>query len=373
MNIAFHSVANDAWMAGTTTQDMLFRALRSLGHLSPTILLTLWDNQPEEAAAAWRRLAHDVVHLPSKPDPGWSITAFLRQRHVDLFFSLPNETALRVELPRLLWIYDFQHVRFPEHFAPEDVERRNRLFLENARTASRILVKSRAILRDFEAFAPALSDKVRVVPFVPHIPEEAFLIDPREIAARYRLPTKFCFLPNQFLPHKNHAVVLDALSILRQRGVDAVVACTGHHAGERATACFNELLAQRDRLGLAAQFLVLDPIPRAEFFGLMRQSVCVLNPSRFEGFGLSVAEARWIGKRVIVSDLPVLQEHEHPGAMYFDPDSADDLADRLARVWTECDAGPDVEAEANVRQTHPHAQLRFAHHFLRVAEEAVAG
>jgi len=47
-----------------------------------------------------------------------------------------------------------------------------------------------------------------------------------------------------------------------------------------------------------------------------------LNPSRFEGFGMSVAESKSLGKRVLASDLGLLREQAAPGAVYFDPADA---------------------------------------------------
>ena len=240
-------------------------------------------------------------------------------------------------------------------------------------TVRRIIVKSKTTLRDFQTFAPTLSGKVRVVPFVPHVPNDIYQRDPRKAILHYHLPERFFFLPNQFLKHKNHAVVLTAISILKRRGLNVSVVCTGTHQDGRTSNCFGELLARRAEQGLDQQFIVLDHVPRLSFFELMRQSLCVLNPTLFEGFGLSMAEARWVGKRVLVSDLPVLREHGHPNATYFDPHNADELADKLALIWNQERGGPDIKAEADSRQTYSHAQLNFAQHFMRVAEEAVAG
>ena len=47
-------------------------------------------------------------------------------------------------------------------------------------------------------------------------------------------------------------------------------------------------------------------------YALIRQSLCVLNPSLFEGLGLSVAESKSIGKRVLAADLPPLREQAAP-------------------------------------------------------------
>lgn len=369
MNIAFHSMGNDQWMAGITTLEMLFQALRALGPEAPRIALTAWDNQPADSLAAWQGLADEIIRLPAKPAPDFSMTALLEQHSIHLFFSMPIQTALSIHLPRLLWIFDFQHRHFPALFPAEEVARRDRLFAENARTARRILVKSQAIASDLQTFLPAEASKVRVVPFVPSIPPGPYDRAPGEQLQAHGLPDKFFFLPNQFLAHKNHRVVLQALAILKARGVPAVVVCTGQQEG--SSSCFAPLMAECAQRGLTGHFLPLGLVPRPDYFALIRQSIAVLNPTLFEGFGLSVAEALHIGKRVLVSDLPVLREHQHPAADYFDPSRPEDLADKMAAIWEREEGGPSTRLEEEARRRYPIRQQQFARDFMRVAEECL--
>jgi len=85
----------------------------------------------------------------------------------------------------------------------------------------------------------------------------------------------------------------------------------------------------------------------------MRQSVCVLNPSLFEGFGLSVDEANCLGKRVLLSDLPVFREQAHPDAAYFEPTRLSELVEKMAETWRLADAGPDADKEKRARRNPP--------------------
>ncbi len=55
-------------------------------------------------------------------------------------------------------------------------------------------------------------------------------------------------------------------------------------------------------------------------------------PSLFEGFGLPPLEAVSLGCPVILSDIPVLREIFGEAGLYFDPYSADDLAENILKV-----------------------------------------
>ncbi|MDQ4147098.1 MAG: glycosyltransferase, partial [Pseudomonadota bacterium] len=117
--------------------------------------------------------------------------------------------------------------------------------------------------------------------------------------------------------------------------------------------------------------LYLGMLPREHVLLLRRQSICVLNPSLFEGWGLSVAEAQAVGKRVLVSDIPPHREQDPPGALYFDPADHEALARRMAQIWYEAAPGPDVALEAAARASHQPALRAYGEAFLAVVREAV--
>ncbi len=371
MKIAFHSMVSQSWTAGLTALELFFHALRRLAGEAPAIALTVWENSVCRPPADWNNLIDDMILLPACSGESGDLTALLQSRSVDVFFSLPISTALRISLPRIVWLYDFQHRHFPELFSAEEIARRDRLFLENARSAKIALLTAEAVAHDFKVFAPELAGKIRVLPFVPHIPEQVYREDPRADLARLHLPEKFFFLPNQFYRHKNHAVVLDALRLLRERGRSVTVVCTGNMPAPEKTPFFRGLMDQRARYGLEKNFIMLGLAPRDVFFRLMRQSVCVLNPTFFEGFGLSLAESRFVGKRALVADLPVLREQGHPSAEFFNPADAGELADKMAHIWEDGLPGVIPAQENAARKSHLAEQERFARGLLETIKAAL--
>ena len=102
---------------------------------------------------------------------------------------------------------------------------------------------------------------------------------------------------------------------------------------------------------------------------LMRQAICVLNPSLFEGFGLTVDEARSLGKRVLLSDIAAHREQDPQKATYFDPYDSEDLAERLGLIWREVEPGPDIELELEARQSLAKRIHLCAESFMSVASE----
>ena len=61
----------------------------------------------------------------------------------------------------------------------------------------------------------------------------------------------------------------------------------------------------------------------------------MIYPSFYEGFGAPVLEALWSQLPVITSNVSCLPEVGGPGAYCVDPNSAEDLAEAIQRVYTD--------------------------------------
>ena len=324
MNIALHMMGSDDWPAGRVVLELMFRALRAAE--ADRTFLTAWQNQPSFAYAELAALADEIVSIPGGDGNRHRLTETLKNAGVEVFFSLPTPTALHIELPEVIWPYDFQHIHFPGNFPPAERHRRSALFLANFHKANRILLYSEAVFHDLAAFAPQCASKGRIIRFVPSLPEYAWL-NAGDLTA-FNLPTPFFYLPNSLQPHKNHGIVIDALALLAKRGIKTCVVCTGAESPEHDT---SELRARVDAAQLGDSFRFLGHVPRSSVFALMRNCTALINPSLFEGFGLGIAEAGYLGTPLILSRIPALEEHRFPGTSYFDPQSASELAQSIEK------------------------------------------
>lgn len=113
-------------------------------------------------------------------------------------------------------------------------------------------------------------------------------------------------------------------------------------------------------------------IPRDHVFQLMCQSVCVLNPSLFEGFGLSVDGARSVGKRLLLSDMPAHREQRAPRSVFFDPRNTDQLAEELGKIWRDTCPGIHLELELEARKSLPERLAACAESFIAVIREVAS-
>lgn len=271
----------------------------------------------------------------------------------------------------LNWIPDFQHLHLPNMFDRAELKARNRGYSRAIRLSTRTVLSSEDALRDFRRFAPGAATKARVMRFVANIPQGLFESNPLEVVSRHRLPAKFFFLPNQFWRHKNHEIVFEALQILRAKDIRPVVVCTGKAVDPRNPTYYSQLLDRIRVWRVEDQVKFLGLVPHDDVYQLLRQSVCLINPSLFEGWSTSVEEAKSVGKGAILSDLQVHREQNSPEAEFFKPTDSAALAELMRKKWCGNQSGPDWELEARAREELPRRMKNFAESFCEIAEEAV--
>jgi glycosyltransferase involved in cell wall biosynthesis len=98
-------------------------------------------------------------------------------------------------------------------------ESRDILFQTIVRAAQLILVFSDTTRCGFVEFLPAGADKVRVAPLASMLWSASLEENPEITPSKYHIPPRFVLLVNQFSPRNNQAILLPALSILKQSGL----------------------------------------------------------------------------------------------------------------------------------------------------------
>ena len=127
---------------------------------------------------------------------------------------------------------------------------------------------------------------------------------------------------SRLVPHKNHAIILQAAARISGRPLVRVL-------GEGPEAANLRRLAESlgVRLDLPGVWASDEAIHAA-----YREASVLVCPSRFEGFGLTPLEGLAMGLPVIASDIPPHREFLGDAVRYFPPDDAAALAGELERL-----------------------------------------
>lgn len=292
---------------------------------------------------------------------------YLRKQKIDVL-SHYNGFIRGGKIKYLAWIPDFQHFHLPYFFTARQKYARTRLYKHVSQSADALILSSEAAKWDLQTFLKPASVPVFVLPFFSSIQTEANHITEAQIRTKFNLPLQWFYLPNQFWAHKNHGIVIDALNLLKKQGVHPTIVCTGTTADHRSPHYFGQIQKKIADYHLQDQFIILGLIPYAEVAALAKYSLAMINPSFFEGWSTSVEEAKSLGKRIILSHLPVHLEQAPQKAHYFDPKNAKELAEIMLQVIkidqdkTESENGFSQE---NILQ----ARKAFATNYLKIISQ----
>jgi glycosyltransferase involved in cell wall biosynthesis len=171
----------------------------------------------------------------------------------------------------------------------------------------------------------------------------------------------------RYSKQKDHASLLQALALLRERGLRPSLHLAG--GGKALHRRPLEQLAQRLGLGEQVRFLgVIDTVPQL----LMSQQICVLS-TRYEGMPLALIEGMAAGCAVIGSQVPGVQELIRDGedGCLVEPGSAQALADAIEALLRDPEAASALAARGRARAlaefSRERMQSRYAELFLELA------
>jgi glycosyltransferase involved in cell wall biosynthesis len=341
LRLAFNYIPRSLWAGGHNYQRNLFAALNRHrpGEFLPVVFAGITEDADDLTAfatipnvtivqdQAFNRRANRLAGTPSLLLDRSAATVFKRL-DIDVVIESARFFGFRLPYPVVAWFPDVQHRRLPELFSRFSRWRREvgfRLQIASGRT---IMLGSESARRDCQVYYPGIGKRASVVRFATRPADESLAAEPAEVIRHYGLPDKFFYLPNQFWPHKNHQVVIDALTIVAERGVELVIAASGSK-NDRDPGYFDNITRQVAAHGQAGSFRYLGMIPMPHVYALLRSSVALVNPSRFEGWSTPVEEAKSFGVPMILSDIDVHREQTSGGARYFNTDDPAALAEHL--------------------------------------------
>jgi len=405
MKIALLNVADETWMGGVYYVVNLARALLRCANNDGERLLIVGSEAmlqkhyqefrghvdflvfPSSRAKSllWK-FAYSVTHLPAVLSSKLSgdhkvsiqyrdhltprLGRMLPARDVAVVFPGSYSLGSDFDVPWIGWIFDFQHHYYRQFFSDEECRSRDETFARIGRESRLVVVSSQQAMKDFQRFLPDFSHKARVLKFRSVLPQGWDGLDPALTARELGLPDRFLMIPNQFFVHKNHRTAFEAVLILRDRGFDIHVVCTGAVFDFRGSQHVEDLRSYMKTNLLESRIHVLGLLPRLRQIALMRMAMAVIQPSLFEGWSTVVEDCRTLGKKVFLSDIPVHREQNPPHASYFDPLDSEMLAMQIADRWEELETGPCIRDEIEAMQTQQTLIGNYATDFLSISAEA---
>jgi glycosyltransferase involved in cell wall biosynthesis len=237
------------------------------------------------------------------------------------------------DVPSIYQPWDLQHLHLPGFFTPRERLGREVIFRALCDQARVVATPSMWVKRDVETHLGVPPDKVAVVPAAPVLTAYASPTGDEVKATAHRLDLRsdFLFYPAQTWPHKNHLRLVEAISLLRDGGLEIPIVCSGflnrHY--------YREIAPAIERHGLADLIRFVGFVSPIELQSLYRLCRGVVLPTLFEGWGMPLIEAFVAGRPVASASVTSLPEQAGDAALLFDPTSTDEIARAMEALWTD--------------------------------------
>jgi glycosyltransferase involved in cell wall biosynthesis len=294
------------------------------------------------AAEITRRLGSDIrIYQPNTGGRGvtghaWEqILLPLKLDHQDILWSPANTGPLLVKR-QVLTLHDIAWLEHPEWFRPSFSFAYHQLIPKLARQVTGIITDSNySKIRILDRLQIS-EDRLFVVPCgVDHLhfhPVDDYRIE--QVRSQYKLDAEYILYVGSLAPHKNILTLLNAWSQLQSQHPGLALVIIGASGGVFARHAQQDgsLTSSRKQ-----RVVTLGYIPDAHLVALYSGALVYVHPSLSEGFGLTLLEAMACGAPVVSAHAGSLPETAGEAALYFDPDSSEELTSQLSRVISDAE------------------------------------
>ncbi len=234
------------------------------------------------------------------------------------------------------WFPDFQELYFPENFSFKQRILRRINIIMSYKNSTNILISSNSVMNDLKKISFFAYKKAKLIKHTVDIPKRNKIFSKNFIKKKFGIYKDYFFLPNAYWKHKNHIVVLKALSILK---IKPLIISTGKFYDHRAPRYSNYILDTIKIFKLEKNYKHIGIVSEEEMYSLLYHSLALINPSKSEGWSNTVEQAKLLKKKVILSNIPVHLEQKSSNFIYFNSNNHKQLSTILVkhskRITTE--------------------------------------
>ncbi|MFH0732438.1 MAG: glycosyltransferase family 1 protein [Candidatus Omnitrophota bacterium] len=283
--------------------------LSTLDHRLSTVILINYTapiySAQEQLNAPFSKYNLDILHCP----------------HFNIPYFYPGKLIVTV--------HDLIYLIFPES-APSKaaVIYANAMMSRSIKRAAATIAVSENTKKDIlHFFKHAKPDKIKVI-YEAADPCFKNIADRNELSGikkKYNLPDRFILYVGSLKHHKNLQGAIDVYLSLKEKikAYDFVVVGRPH----KREAHIQDMVK-------AAGARFLGEVPSEDLFGIYNLADCLLHPSFYEGFGLTVLEAFACGISVVCSNRASLPEVASDAAILVEPDNIKNMANAVFEVLT---------------------------------------
>ncbi len=258
---------------------------------------------------------------------------------LDSFFGAPldlTHSATPLILPtrgkKIVTVHDLFFLDSPRQSGFEAGKFFFRRLAGSLRQADGIITFSRFVRDEIIAWFGSDPSRIRVIPhgldpmFLQEIPPS----DLEKVRRKNELPASFLIFVGAQEPRKNLLRLVEALKIVHLNGLKIPLVLVGPQGQDS-----RRFLSKAEELGLSSWIKITGYLGQEDVRCVYRLAEALVFPSLAEGFGFPLLESMASGVPVIASSAPAIPEVCQDAAVYFRPDSAEEMAEKIIFVLSD--------------------------------------
>ena len=260
----------------------------------------------------------------------YKIPSILKKNDVDLFLATDGICSLRTKIPQILFIQDLSFLFFPGLFPSlmaAFFKRNTGKFLNKAFQImtpsyfikSQIISKYKTDPSKIQTLAQSPNPEFRIISW-----EEK-----EAVRQKYTEGKEFFLFAGTIHPANNLKQLLQAFSLFKKRQKTNTMLLI---VGERGR-LHEEFLESFKHYKLKNEVRIIEDLPAEELPLVMGTANAFVDPSLYNGFGISVVKAMQSGVPVLASSKSAIPETAGDAAIFFDPENVNDLASQMMNIY----------------------------------------
>ncbi len=282
----------------------------------PRVELRVFSPQARRAA----QLLHEWFFLPGQ----------IARDHIDVFHGPSNFLPRHCPCPAVVTIHDASRQVDPSRFTRANLLYWAYMMRHTVRMNTPVITVSHAAAADLQKHLQIAPERIRVIYEAAHAHFSAQpSTDDAVILERLGVRRPYLLNVATLEPGKNTVRLIEAYARYRRAVAQPATLVLAGDRGWKSEAVFETI----EREGLREHVQYIGHVKDDALPALFRGARFFLFPSLNEGFGLPPLEAMQCGTPVIAANSSSLPEVLGDAALYVNPLSVDDIADKIIDLW----------------------------------------
>ncbi len=244
------------------------------------------------------------------------------KQKIELFHGLSNEIPMDMpsNIPVICTIHDVIFRQFPNQYKPVD------RYIYHKKTST-------ALQRCDKIIVPSQYTKNCILDYY-NVDESKFNVIYQSINPKYfnhhwepNLDQPYIVFHSSFNHRKNHINLVKSFAKLDNKEIKLILIGEGNEK--------QNIIKLIENLGISKRVEIFGYLDLDDLIIKLKKSIGFINPSKFEGFGIPLAEVAIMGIPIIASDIPVFREIMGNKISYFDPNEVDSITQAISELLKE--------------------------------------